>query len=306
MYKELEKIITPDNIKYNEPMRLHTTAKIGGNADVLVTPESVDEIVKVISFARRNNIPVTVIGNGSKIIVSDDGIEGIVIKIGHKMSRVVIENEYIYAEAGATMPAVAVKAKQASLSGFEFACGIPGTIGGGIKMNAGAYGSEIKDVLVSCQYLDEDLNIVVKKNEELGFDYRESLFIHNTNFVILTAVFKLKKENIEVIEEKMNKNITARKEKQPLDFPNAGSTFRRPQGYFVGKLIDDANLRGYTIGDAQVSEKHAGFIVNKGNATCKDVHSLVSYIQQQIKEKFNVSLKPELEFIGRNIKKGEN
>ena len=169
MYQGLEKIISADKIKYNEPMNKHTTAKIGGLADVLVLPENIDEITNIVNFAKKEEIPVTIIGNGSKIIVSDDGIEGIVIKIGNKMSNIVVENDYIYAEAGATMPAVAIKAKQEGLSGFEFACGIPGTIGGGVKMNAGAYGSEIKNVLVSCQYLDEDLNIIKKTCNELEF-----------------------------------------------------------------------------------------------------------------------------------------
>ncbi len=301
MYQGLEKILSQEKIKYNEPMSKHTTSNIGGIADVLVIPESVDDITKVISYARCNNIKVTVIGNGSKIIVSDEGIEGIVIKISSKMSEVRIENDYVYAEAGATMPYVAIKAKQASLSGFEFACGIPGTIGGGVKMNAGAYGSEIKNVLVSCQYLDDELNIIKKNCDELGFGYRDSIFIHNPNYVILTALFKLEKKDEHEIEENMNKNIEARKSKQPLEYPNAGSTFRRPEGYFVGKLIEDAGLRGYQIGDAQISEKHTGFIVNKGNATCSDVKKLVEYTQSVIKDKFNVDLKPEIEFLGRNI-----
>ena len=179
--------------------------------------------------------------------------------------------------------------------------GIPGTIGGGIKMNAGAYGGEIKDVLVSCQYLDENLNIVVKTKEELKFGYRDSLFIHNPNYVVLTAVFKLNPGIEDAIDIKMKENMLARKTKQPLELPNAGSTFRRPEGYFVGKLIADAGLKGYTIGSAAVSEKHTGFIVNTGNATCKDVKMLVSYIEEVVKEKFNVELKPEIEFIGRNI-----
>ncbi len=305
MYKDLEKFISASRIKYNEPMKLHTTAKIGGNADVLVMPETVDEITNIVSYAKKNNIKVTVIGNGSKIIVSDDGIEGIVIKIGNRMSKIVVEDEYIYAEAGATMPMVAVKAKQSSLSGFEFACGIPGTIGGGVKMNAGAYGSEIKNVLVSCQYLDENLDIVIKKNEELDFGYRHSIFTESPNYIVLTAVFKLERSSEDVIDEKMKENINLRKSKQPLEFPNAGSTFIRPEGHFVGKLIDDAGLRGYSIGDAEVSTKHTGFIINKGNATCQDVYDLVRYIKKVVKDKFGVDLKPELEFIGKNIKKGE-
>ena len=301
MYEGLEKILNPEKIKYNEPMSKHTTSKIGGMADVLVMPESIDEITKVINYAKINNIKVTVIGNGSKIVVSDDGIEGIVMKIASKMSEIRIENEYIYAEAGATMPAIAIKAKQAGLSGFEFACGIPGTIGGGVKMNAGAYGSEIKNVLVSCQYLDENLNIIKKNCDELEFGYRDSIFIHNPNLVVLTALFKLEKGNLEEIEAKMQENMEARKSKQPLEYPNAGSTFRRPEGYFVGKLVEDAGLRGFQIGDAQVSEKHTGFIVNKGKATCNDVKELVEHIQNVVKEKFEVELKPEIEFLGRNI-----
>lgn len=168
-------------------------------------------------------------------------------------------------------------------------------------MNAGAYGSEIKNVLVSCQYLDEDLNIVKKDVSELDFGYRDSFFIHNPKCIVLTAVFKLEYSLEDAVDIKMKENMLLRKTKQPLEYPNAGSTFRRPEGYFVGKLIDDAGLRGYNIGDAEVSEKHTGFIVNKGNATCKDVKKLVEYIQKEVKEKFSVDLKPELEFIGKNI-----
>ncbi len=297
-YIGLEKVIEKTKIRYNESMKKHTTIKIGGEAKCLVLPSSVDDIINVLKYAKQNNIKYYVIGNGSDIIVRDEGFDGLVIKISNKFDEVKVEGERIVASAGTSMPKLSQIAKQNSLTGMEFACGIPGTVGGGIRMNAGAYGSEMSNIVETITYLDDNCNIVTMQNHEACFSYRHSIFMDNPSYVVLSATFKLKNGNIEEIEKIMLENSTARRTKQPLEYPNAGSTFKRPEGYFVGKLVSDAGLRGYTIGGAQVSKKHTGFIINIGNATCKDVEELISYIQKVVYEKFNVKLQTEIEFIG--------
>lgn len=299
MGKKLEDIISKDKIKYNEPMSKYTTMKVGGVADIMVVLDTTEEIKNVINYAKTNNIPVKILGNGSNMIVSDLGIEGIVIKFANNQSDIKVSGEYIKCTAGVMMPKISIVAKQNSLSGFEFACGIPGTIGGGVKMNAGAYGGQISDVLVSCKYLDENLNIVEVENKDMDYSYRHSIFIDNPDYIILEANFKLTKKDVDEIEEKMKENTISRKTKQPYEYPSAGSVFRRPVGHFVGKLVQDANLRGVMVGGAQVSEKHTGFIVNKGNATCEDIRELIKLVQNTVYEKFGVELKTEVEFIGR-------
>ena len=299
MYEGLENIISKDKIKYNELMSKHTTMRVGGAVDVMVFPNTVDEIINVIKYAKENNIPVKIIGHGSNTIVSDLGVEGIIIKLTNNMSYINIDGEYLIVATGTSMPKTAVFAKQNLLGGFEFACGIPGTIGGGVKMNAGAYGGQLSDILVSCKYLDNDLNLKEIESKDMNHSYRHSIFIDNPEYVILEAKFKLYKSSFEDIDMKMKENNLSRKTKQPLEYPNAGSVFRRPEGYFVGKLIQDCNLRGVSIGGAQVSEKHTGFIINKGNATCEDVKNLIKHIQETVYEKFSVELKTEVEFIGR-------
>jgi len=299
MGKELEEIISKDKIRYNEPMSKHTTMRVGGPVDIMVLPNTIEEITDVINYAKENNIPIKVIGNGSNMIVSDLGIEGIVVKLTCNMSNVNICGETVTCTAGASMPKTAVIARQNSLAGFEFACGIPGTIGGGVKMNAGAYGGQISDVLVSCKYLDENLNVKEIENKDMNYSYRHSIFIDNPNYIVLEATFKLNKGNMEEIESKMQENNTSRKTKQPYEYPSAGSVFRRPEGYFVGKLVQDAGLRGVSVGGAQVSEKHTGFIINKDNATCEDLKKLIELVQKTVKEKFGVELKTEVEFVGR-------
>jgi UDP-N-acetylmuramate dehydrogenase len=299
MNKSLEDIISKDKIKYNEPMSKHTTMKVGGPVDIMVLPDTVDEIINVIKYAKENNIPVKVIGHGSNIVVSDLGVEGIIIKFTCNNCDAIIDGEYIILNAGTSMPKAAVIAKKNLLGGFEFACGIPGTIGGGVKMNAGAYGGQLSDIIVSCKYLDSDLNLKEIENKDMRHSYRHSIFIDNPTHIILEAKFKLYKSNYEDIDAKMKENNLSRKTKQPLEYPSAGSIFRRPEGYFVGKLVSDCNLRGICIGGAQVSEKHTGFIVNKGNATCEDVINLIKHIQETVYEKFSVELKTEVEFVGR-------
>ena len=299
-YKGLETIVDIDRIKYNASMKNYTTMKVGGNCDAIIFPISVEEIKRIIEYCKKEKIKFYVIGNGSNLLVKDEGIRALIIKIGSKFNEVSINDDIITATSGTSMPALSQLAKKNSLTGLEFACGIPGTIGGGIKMNAGAYGSQISDVLLNVTYIDENLEVKTITNEECKFGYRESIFANNEKYIILRATFKLKKGNLEEIENKMKENTIARKTKQPLEYPNFGSVFKRPEGYFVGKLVQDAGLRGYTIGGVQVSTKHTGFIVNidKEKATCKDVLDLIKHMQDTVYEKFNVKLTTEVVLIG--------
>lgn len=297
-YDKLEEIVGKDKVKYNEKMSKYTTMRVGGPCDCIVFPDEISKIKEVIDFCKNENITFFVIGNGSNLLVKDEGIHGVVIKLGHRFGKIELDGEYILAYAGATMPTLSQLAKKNSLKGLEFACGIPGTIGGGVKMNAGAYGSQISDILYEVTYMDEKEEIKTIKNKDCSFGYRKSIFTINPNYVILSAKFKLGRGNIDEIENKMKENSLARKAKQPLEYPNFGSVFKRPEGYFVGKLVDDAGLRGYKIGGAQVSTKHTGFIVNVDNATCKDVLDLIGYVQTTVYNKFNVKLTPEVIIIG--------
>lgn len=301
-YKEIENIIDDkDRIMFNEPMKNHTTVKVGGIADVLVLPKDVNEIKSLLNFVKKNDIPYFIIGCGSNLIVTDEKIHALIIKITNKFGKVYVNGNMIIADAGASMPYVSITAKRNSLSGFEFACGIPGTIGGGVRMNAGAYGSEIKDIFLQATYLDSEGNIKTIDKDDMKFGYRHTFFSDHPDYVIISAKFELKSRSMEEIETKMNENSIARREKQPLEYPNFGSVFKRPEGYFVGKLISDAGLRGYTLGGAKVSEKHTGFIVNTGNATCKDIVDLIHYIQKVVFEKFGVKLESEVVYIGGNL-----
>lgn len=301
-YKEIENIIDEkDRILYDEPMKKHTTVKVGGVADVVVLPKNVEEIKSLLSFAKKNDIPYYVIGCGSNLIVTDDEIHALIIKITNKFGKVYVNGNVITADAGASMPYVSITAKRNSLSGFEFACGIPGTIGGGVRMNAGAYGSEIKDIFLQATYIDDKGNINTINKDEMKFGYRHTFFSEHPDYIIISAKFVLNEKDVSEIETKMNENSIARKTKQPLEYPNFGSVFKRPEGYFVGKLVDDSGLRGYTIGGAQVSTKHTGFIVNTGNATCKDIVDLIHHIQNVVFEKFGVKLESEVVYIGGKL-----
>lgn len=285
------------NIYFDEPMKNHTTFKIGGAADVFVDAESAEEISDIIKYCKNNGIPYMVMGNGSNMLVSDKGIRGAIIKVGAKMNGISVDGETITAGAGARLSAVANEALKAELSGFETLSGIPGMLGGAIYMNAGAYGGEMKDVIESVTYIDADGEIKTAEKNELDLSYRHSMF-EDSGFVIVSAVMRLKKGNYDDIKASMLDYNKRRADKQPLSMPSAGSTFKRPEGHFAGKLIQDSGLMGYTIGGAQVSDVHAGFLVNKGGATAEDVMKLIEYVQKTVAEKFGVRLEPEVRLIG--------
>lgn len=297
IYTELDK----NNIKYleNEDMKKHTSFKIGGKADIFVKVQTEGELFKVLKVALNCNIKTTIIGNGTNVLIKDTGIRGIVIKIDFKELKIDKRENDCIIEVGSGYPlaALARKLYNEEISGFEFASGIPGTIGGAIKMNSGAHGKEIKDINVKTICLNERNEIIELTNEEQGFTYRNSIFSKN-KFIILKSVFKLEYGLKKEIKEKMDEYSTYRKEKQPVEFPNAGSTFKRGKDFITAKLIDDAGLKGYSIGGAQVSEKHAGFIINKGNATADDVIKLISYVQKVVKSKFDKEIESEIEIIG--------
>lgn len=284
-------------VYYDEPMKKHTSFKIGGNADCMVCADSEEEIKNVISYCRNKGINYFVMGNGSNILVGDKGIRGVVIKISADMSDVEVTENKIEAQSGILLSKLANIACRHSLGGIEFAGGIPGTLGGGVFMNAGAYGGEMKDVIESVKYITADGEIKTAESDELDFGYRHSMFSGSDN-IILSAVIKLEKANADEIKAKMADFSKRRSDKQPLSMPSAGSTFKRPEGYFAGKLIEDAGLKGYSIGGAEVSEKHSGFVVNTGSATAKDVLDLIAYVQNTVKDKFGVLLEPEVKLVG--------
>lgn len=284
-------------VKYDEPLKNHTTFQIGGKCIALIEPKKVEDIIEAIKICRENNLKFFVIGNGSNLLVPDDGYNGVIIKIKSEFSNIQVEGECLIAHSGAKLSEVYTVAYENSLTGFEFASGIPGTIGGAIFMNAGAYGGEMKDIVESVEVLDLD-NYEVKelKNEELDFSYRKSI-IQRKNYIVLTIKLKLKKGNKEEIKAVYEDLREKRNSKQPLNFGSAGSTFKRPEGHFASKLIEDAGLKGYHINDAWVSEKHSGFIINKGNASYKEVVELIEYVQKVVFEKFEVKLETEVRIL---------
>ncbi len=293
----LKKKIGAENVTENEPMSKHTTFRIGGVADIFVTPQSTEDIENIIRVAEETNTPYYIIGNGSNLLVKDEGIRGIVVQIYKKYSDIFVNDDEIVVQSGALLSAVAKKAMENSLTGFEFASGIPGTIGGGVCMNAGAYGGEIKDVLISCKVL-KDGKVIELNNEQAGFEYRNSR-IMNEKMIVLEAVLKLKKGNRDEISAKMKELNSQRNMKQPVELPSAGSTFKRPEGYFAAKLIDDSGLRGFSVGKAQVSPKHCGFVVNNGGATAKEVLELIEKVTEIVYDKFGVKLETEVRIIGQ-------
>lgn len=283
----------------NAPMSKYTSFKCGGDASFLIVPESLEQVELIIKKATENNVTPLVIGNGSNLLVTDDGIDGIVIKIGSKISKIeLLDDTTILCEAGASMKSLCMFALENSLSGLEFAYGIPGTLGGAVYMNAGAYGGEMKDVLLSCKHIDNSGNVNTFKKEELKLNYRHSAYTEN-GYTILSAVLKLKKADKVEIKEAMDDKLRRRKEKQPLEYPSAGSTFKRPIGYYAGALVEQSGLKGYTVGGAQVSEKHAGFVINKGGATATDIITLIADVQKKVYEDSGVHLEPEVKIIGK-------
>lgn len=282
----------------NEKMSAHTSFKIGGAVEFFVEPKNSFEMAIVIEAAREENLAVTVIGNGSNLLVSDKGIEGVVISTLLMKEIKLIDDTHIFAEAGASLTAVCLFALKNGLSGLEFAYGIPGSVGGALFMNAGAYGGEMSQVVSSAESLDKEMNRVERKNSELSLSYRHSAFCDNGE-IILGVCFELSKGEKGEIEEKMETLMGKRKASQPLDYPSAGSTFKRPEGYFAAALIDECNLKGLSVGGAEVSRKHAGFVINKGGATCSDVLSLIEKITETVKTEKGVSLSTEVIFIGK-------
>lgn len=296
----LEKIIPKENIKYNEPMKIHTSFRTGGPADFYIIAKNIAQIKNVIIFSKENNIPLYIIGNGTNLLISDKGIKGIVLKIAFEdVSIEEKENNSVIVNCGAgvKMMALAQKFKQLEITGFEEFAGIPGTIGGANYMNAGAYGKELKDIVIETKCLNKQTQeIEILKNSEQELKYRESIF-KSKKYIILETKLKLEKGKKEDIEEKMNEYLHQRKEKQPLEYPSAGSTFKRGENFITAKLIDECGLKGYKIGGAEISEKHAGFIINKGNATSKDILDLIEYTKKKVYEKFKVNIKEEVEII---------
>lgn len=285
-------------IRTNEPMKNHTSFKIGGPADIFFIPKTPEEIKKALSICKDNKIPHYILGNGTNILFSDKGFRGVVINIFENYNQVFLSEEtLISAKSGILLSSLANFALENELCGFEFASGIPGTLGGAVCMNAGAYGGEMKDVIESVEVLDKEGNIKLVSNTDMNFSYRNSV-IQQEGLVVLSASVRLQKGDKSEISSKMNELNTRRREKQPLEMPSAGSTFKRPEGHFAGKLIMDAGLQGYTLGGAMISEKHCGFIVNKGNATCADVMNLVAYVKNTVQDKFGVAIEPEIRIIG--------
>lgn len=295
--KKLIEIAGSEQVCTDEPMKQHTTFRIGGRADYFVSPTETEQIRKVIELCRRENMPWYVIGNGSNLLVSDHGFRGVIIRLFKNYAGLRIEGEQIFVQAGALLSRTANAALQEGLTGFEFAAGIPGTIGGAMVMNAGAYGGEMKDITEFVTVLTPEGELLTLKREELEMGYRTSL-IARKGYLVLEAVLKLTRGNQEQIKEKMADLRQRRISKQPLEYPSAGSTFKRPQGYFAGKLIMDAGLCGFQVGGAQVSEKHCGFVVNAGGATAEDVLNLVKAVQKKVQDEFGILLETEIKFLG--------
>ena len=280
-----------------EAMSRHTTFKIGGPADYFLMPDKGTDVGRIVKICKESAIPYFILGNGSNLLVGDGGYRGAVIQIYKNMSAVTVEGTKITVQAGALLSSVAAAAKNAALTGFEFAGGIPGTMGGAVVMNAGAYGGEMKDVLTEVTVMDEEGEIVTLPADKLELGYRTSI-IKTAGYIVLEAKLQLKEGNPEVIRETMKDLTIRRTTKQPLEYPSAGSTFKRPEGYFAGKLIMDSGLAGYQVGGAQVSEKHCGFVINAGGATARDVRTLMDNVRDIVYKKYGVTLEPEVKFLG--------
>jgi len=291
----LKDIVGEENVKLSEEMKKHITFRVGGPADYFVVPHCADEVAAVFCLCKEKEIPIYILGNGSNLLIPEEGVRGVVVKIAENMNAYSVDAETntITAEAGVKLSKCASVACEAGLSGLEFAAGIPGTIGGGVTMNAGAYGGELSDCIVWAKVLNEDGDALTLTKKKLELGYRESI-IAKKNYVVLEAAFQLENGDKDEIRAKMQDFNRRRREKQPLEYPSAGSTFKRPTGHFAGQLIEEAGMKGYTIGGAMVSEKHAGFVINKGDATAADISNLIAVVQQRVRENSGVDLEPEV------------
>ena len=297
MLEKLQKLIGEAKVLVNEPMASHTTFRIGGPADYFVMPETVEELRDILALCKEEGLPYFILGNGSNLLVGDKGFRGVVIQLYKNFDGLSIEGTRVTAKSGAMLIRVAKEAGKAGLTGLEFASGIPGTIGGAMVMNAGAYGGEMKDVVTAVTVLTKDGEIKTLTGSEMNFRYRGSV-VEDEGYIVLEAVIELKIGNLEEIQARIEELSLQRKTKQPIEYPSAGSTFKRPEGYFAGKLIQDTNLRGYQVGGAQVSEKHCGFVINAGGATAADVMQLMQDVSDKVNAQFGVTLEPEVKRIG--------
>lgn len=290
-------LLGEEKVLIDEPMNRHTTFRIGGPADYFLTPSSAQEVKEILRICKEENLPYFILGNGSNLLVSDRGYRGVIIQLYRNFNEITVEGTKIRACAGALLSGIAAAAKNESLTGFEFAGGIPGTLGGAVVMNAGAYGGEMKDILEEATVMTQEGEILHIPVKELKMGYRTSV-IKTAGYIVLEAVISLKKGDPDAIKARMKELTEQRTGKQPLEYPSAGSTFKRPEGYFAGKLIMDAGLRGYQVGGAQVSQKHCGFVINTGNATAADVRGLMNDVIKTVQDKFGVTLEPEVKFLG--------
>lgn len=289
----LKQFVPEENIHLQEPMALHTTFKVGGNADCLIELEEEEQARQVYRYLNMVEVPFFVLGNGSNTLVRDEGYNGVMLRVGKKFSAIEIEGTCMRVQAGALLSQASKAAMEHGLSGLEFASGIPGTVGGGVIMNAGAYGGEMSQVVTDVTVVNKDGELLLLNNETMEFGYRYSS-IRNQSFLVTQVSFKLQQANPLEIQAKMEELAVKRRQKQPLEYPSAGSTFKRPEGYFAGELIMNAGLRGFQIGGARVADKHCGFVVNMGNATAADVLDVIAEVQERVKERFGVELQPEI------------
>lgn len=294
--KELEQVLTKGQILQNEPLSRHTTFRVGGPADLFLTPD-IAQLPRVMEIISAQEVPATVIGNGSNLLIGDRGIRGVVIEIGRQMAQISVAGECLTAQAGALLSKAAGEAYRSALSGMEFAAGIPGSTGGAVVMNAGAYGGEMKDVITRVKVLSDSGSILELDSSEMDFSYRHSCVAEN-GYLVLEASFLLQKADPADILKKMEELKERRISKQPLEYPSAGSTFKRPPGYFAGKLIMDAGLAGFSVGGAAVSAKHCGFVINRGNAAAADILAVIRHVQKEVKEQFGVELETEVKMLG--------
>lgn len=296
-YKDIFSNVDVGEVLFDEPMKNHTTFKIGGPCDVLVMPNTIEQILNVLTLVKENNLAYMIIGNGSNLLVSDEGIRKVIVKLHKNFSKITLDGNKITSQAGATLKEIADFALENKLSGFEFASGIPGDLGGAVTMNAGAYGGEMKDILESVKVIDKDLNVIDIDAKDMNLRYRNSR-VQDEGLIVLEAVINLSEGDYDKIKEYQDELTFKRESKQPLEFPSAGSTFKRPEGYYAGKLIDDCGLRGYRYKDAMVSEKHCGFVINAGDANCEQVLYVINHVKEVVFEKFGVNLEPEVRIIG--------